>query len=399
MKDKERKELFDVYDKKQIVYFDNSACTFMPKSVCDVVDFHNRFESVNAGRGTYKLAYGVTQKVEKARERVAKFINASNNEIVFVKNTTEAINLVCLAYAKHNLAQGDEIVVSNVEHNSNFAPWLELAKQKNANLKFVQANEEGKVEKEQLEKLLTNKTKFVAINFASNTFGKVNDVYEIVKMIRKTNAKILIDASQIVAHKQIDVKKLDCDFLAFSGYKMFAPTGVGVLYAKEQLLKEANAVMFGGGMILDIENNEPEYCESPQKFEAGTLAISSIIGLGEACEFLKKITFEEVEKQEEDLKQYLFEEVSKINGVKVFNKNADLPILLFNIEGVHPHDAATFYDDEDVCVRAGNHCSHLIKDKIEDNSSLRASLNFVNNKQDIDKFVLVTKQIVKFFKG
>lgn len=391
------KQFFEIFDKQELVYFDASASTPKPKCVCDVVDFYNRYEFVNSGRGMYKLAYNVTSKVEKAREDIAKFINAESDEIIFNKNTSEGINTVALTYALQNLKKGDKIVVSQIEHNSNYLPWVMLSKKIGVRIVNCPLTKEGKITISNFKKVLDNNVKFVALNFVSNTLGYITPIKEIIKLAHKIGAKVLVDASQAICHKKIDVKDLDCDFLTFSGYKMFAPTGVGVLFSKKELLEKTEPLFYGGGMVVDFENDIVELREIPSKFEAGTLPISSILGLGQAVDFLNGIGQENIEKKESELIDYLLKKLSSVDGVEIYSIKPDLPIIIFNIKGVHAHDAVSMYDQFNICVRAGNHCAFGVNKLINQIATIRVSLAFYNTLEDIDKFVFATEQIIKFF--
>lgn len=392
------KQHFEIFDKeKDLVYFDASASTLKPKCVCDVVDFYNRFESVNSGRGLYKLAYDVTEKVDEARRKVAKFIGAQEEEIVFNKNTTEGINTVALTYASQNLKQGDKIMVSEIEHSSNYLPWIMLAKKIGAQIVNCPLDASGRILAKSFEKVMDEKVKFVALNYVSNTFGHISEIGQIIKIAHKNGAKVLVDASQAISHKKIDVKKLDCDFLTFSGYKMFAPTGIGVLFGKKELLEKTEPLFYGGGMVADFDGQTIELKELPSKFEAGTLPIASILGLGEAVDFIGKIGQDNIERKERQLTEYLLTKLSGIKGIEIYSIEPDLPIIIFNITGVHSHDAASLYDQFNVCVRAGNHCALFVNKLIKQIASIRVSLAFYNTFEDIDKFATATQEIVKFF--
>jgi cysteine desulfurase/selenocysteine lyase len=393
------KRKFDILKKKELVFFDNSASTLKPKNVCDAVDYYNRFESVNTGRGIYKLAFEVTSKLERVRQKVKDFLNAKNYDIVFVKNTSEAINLIATSHVGLLIKKDDEIIISELEHNSNYLPWLEIANKNNAKLVKVNKNDFGKITFENFVKVVTNKTKFVALNYASNTFGSVTEIEKISNYCKEKQIQILVDGSQVVSHKKVDLDELNADFFAFSGYKMFAPTGVGVLAIKSEIAKAIRPIFFGGGAVLDVQNNIIETRESPYKFEVGTHAVASIIGLGEAIDFIENIGLEKIEKYERDLTDYFIAQTKDIQGFKLYNKNTDLPIFLFNLGDLHAHDAATFYDEFNIMLRAGNHCAILAMEKLGEVSSLRASLNFVNTKKDIDKFVFATKKILKYFEN
>lgn len=391
------KKYFEIFNRQELVWFDNSASTLKPKSVCDAVDYYNRYESANSGRGIYSLAYEVTNKVEYSRQKVAKFLSCESEEIIFNKNSTEGINTVALTYAKQIINAGDKIIVSQIEHHSNYLPWVNLAKNAGAEIVFCPLDENGKITLENFESVFDKKVKFVALNYVSNTLGYIAPIKEIIALSHKMGAKVLVDASQATAHKKIDVKDLDCDFLVFSGYKMFAPTGVGVLYGKKELLEKTQPLFFGGGMVLDIDENDIVLKEVPAKFEAGTLPISSIIGLGQAVDFVETIGWEKIEKIERELLDYLLKRLSSVDGVEIYSVKPDLPIIIFNLKGVHAHDASTMYDEFNICVRAGNHCASLVNKLINQIATIRISLAFYNTFEDIDKFIFATEQIIKFF--
>ena len=390
-------EQFELLKEKELVYFDNSASTLKPKIVCDAVDYYNRYESANSGRGIYRLAFEVTSKVELAREKMAKFLSCESQEIIFTKNTTESINMIALTFAKQVVKAGDEIIVSDIEHHSNYLPWLNLAKQTGAKLIKIPLTKEGRITVENVQKVLSDKTKFVALTAVSNTFGYICPVKEIIKVAKEKGAYVLVDGSQATSHFKIDLKDWNCDFFALSGYKMFAPSGVGVLFGKKELLSQTQPLFQGGGMVLDIIEEQVTFKDLPHKFEAGTLPIADIIGLSNAIDFLQDVGFEAIEKQESQLKQYLFEELSKVKGIEIYNQTTDLPLVLFNVSDAHAHDVASMYDEFNICVRAGNHCASLVNNFLSQIATIRASLSFYNTKQEIDKFIFATKQIVKFF--
>lgn len=397
MTQEEIRNQFEILSEKELVYFDNSAMTLKPKIVSDSVDYYNRYQPFNSGRGIYRLAFEVTSKVELTREKISKFFNCKTQEVIFTKNTTEGINMIALTFAAQVVKKGDEIIVSDLEHHSNFLPWLELAKKSGAKLVKIPLTENGRITVENFKKVLTNKTKFVALNFVSNTFGYVSPMKEIIKLSKEKNAFVLVDGSQATSHFKIDIEDLNCDFFVFSGYKMFAPTGVGVLIGKQDLLNQTEPLFLGGGMVLDIIDENVTYKQLPHKLEAGTLPIGDIMGLGSAVDFIEDIGFDYIIKKEDELKAYLFKELGKLKGVEVYNADSDLPLALFNVEGVHAHDAASMYDEFNVCVRAGNHCASLVNTFLSQIATIRVSLSFYNTKVEIDKFIFATEQIVKFF--
>lgn len=397
MKEKQVRKQFTLLRNSKLIYFDNSASTLKPKSVVEAVNNYNSNLVANTGRGVYKLAYGVTELVEKTRATIAQFINANENEVVFTKNTTESLNLVAQSYALNNVKKDDEIIVSALEHHSNFLPWLDVAKRTGAKIIHLPLNKENKITLANFKKVLSNKTKIVALTYVSNVLGYITPLKEITTLAHGVGAVVVVDGAQAISHFSIDVQELDCDFLAFSGYKMFGPSGVGVLYGKYDLLKNMPPVQFGGGMVLDVQNNICEYKEVPHKFEAGTPPIGSIIGLLAAAQFMNKVGYNYILEKDKELNAYLLEQLSHIHEVEVYNKNNDVAIVSFNIKGVHAHDAATMYDQFNICVRAGSHCAQPLTEQLKQSATIRVSLSLYNTKKEIDKFIVATKEIIKFF--
>lgn len=386
--------------KDNTIYFDNSASTLKPDCVVDAVNDYNQNISTNSGRSVYKLGYKATKMVEETRQRVAEFLNCEDkDQIVFTKNTTEAINLVANGFVRYNLKKDDEIIVSELEHNSNFLPFFELSKQIGVKLVFVELSKDHKITVENFEKALSDKTKFVALTYVSNVLGYTSPVEQIVELAHQKGAKVLIDGAQAVSHFKIDLKKLDCDFFAFSGYKIFGPSGIGVLFGKSQLLENMHPTNFGGGMVLDVSKNHVEYKSAPERFEGGTLPIGSIIGLKSAIDFVESVGRFTIENQEKELTKYFYENLKKIDGVEVYGQMPDVPIFLFNIKGLHAHDVASMYDEMNICVRAGHHCAQLLMKHIGQIATVRASLCFYNTKKEIDQFLTATKKIVEFVKS
>lgn len=392
---------FAIFKKhKNLIYFDNSASTFKPKSVVSAVNYYNENLSTNSGRSVYKLGYETTCLIEKTREKIARFFKLDDLfDVVFTKNTTEAINLVANGFVKTHLKAGDEIIVSVMEHHSNLLPYLELEKQLKVKVVFVPLSKDYKITLKNFEKVLTDKTKFVALNLVSNTLGYLIDAKKIVELAHKKGAKVLLDGAQAVSHFDVDIKDLDCDFFALSGYKIYAPSGVGVLIGKKHLLSQTYPTNFGGGMVLDASFGEVEYKTSPEKFEGGTLAIGSILGLGAAIDYLESVGRLTLQTYEKKLKDYFFDKMSSLDGVELYGSNPDAPIFMFNIKGLHAHDVATMYDEYNICVRAGHHCAQNLIKTIGQVATVRASLAFYNTKEEIDTFLEATKKIVEFVKS
>ena len=358
---KKIREMFPIYKKHpNLIYLDTGATSLKPQVVLDKMNEYYINYGVNIHRGVYQLSYQATDEYEKSRQKVAKFLNAKYEEIIYTRGVTSALNLVCLTYGVSNLKPGDEVITTELEHHSSILPWQQLCKKVGAKLKYVKLNHEGRITVEEFKKVLTNKTKIVAITYVSNVMGYLTPIKEIISLAHEVGAKVIVDAAQAVPHMKIDVKDLDCDFLAFSAHKMLGPTGIGVLFGKEKLLKNLAPLEFGGDMNEEV-NLEDMVCKDlPYRFEAGTPAIAEIIGLGRAIEFIEELGYDEIHKHTEELHNYALEKLKDIKGVTIYNKSADLSIISFNINGVHPHDAATLFDENNICIRAGHHCAQLV---------------------------------------
>jgi cysteine desulfurase/selenocysteine lyase len=385
--------------KSDYIYFDTAATSLKPKPVIEAVNMYNETLSANIHRGMYFNSVKTTELYEEARGVVAKFINAKEEEIVFTRGTTSSINLVASSYGLANLKPGDEIIVSEQEHHSQFLPWQNVAKKTGAILKFVELNFEGKITIEMFKKVLSDKTKVVALNYVSNVLGYINDIKEITKLTHQKNAVIVVDAAQAIQHIKVDVLDLDVDFLAFSGHKMLGPTGVGILYGKSQHLDILEPMEFGGDMNEDVEKTESTWKKYPLKFEAGTMPIAEVIGLKEAISYLNNLGLENIHSYSMNLYQHLQNEINKIDGITVYNPNSDTGILTYNIDGVPAHDAITYYAEKNIALRSGQHCAKLIHDFLNIHSSLRVTVYFYNTKEEVDRFIEVTKEAIKYFKS
>jgi cysteine desulfurase/selenocysteine lyase len=385
--------------KNDYIYFDTAATSLKPKAVIEAVNMYNEILSANIHRGMYFNSVKTTELYEEARSVVAKFINAKEDEIVFTRGTTSSINLVAYSYGLVNLKPGDEIIVSEQEHHSQFLPWQNVAKKTGAKLRFVELNSEGKITIEMFKKVLNDKTKVVALNYVSNVLGYINDIKEIAQLTHQKNAIIVVDAAQAIQHIKVDVVDLDVDFLAFSGHKMLGPTGVGILYGKSRHLDILEPMEFGGDMNEDVEKTESTWKKSPLKFEAGTMPIAEVIGLKEAITYLENLGLENIHSYSMNLYQYLQNEISKIEGITVYNPNSDTGILTYNIDSVPAHDAITYYAEKNIALRSGQHCAKLIHDFLNIHSSLRVTVYFYNTKEEIDRFIEVTKEAIKYFKS
>lgn len=392
-----RKE-FPIYDNiPNLVYLDSGATALKPKCVLDKMNEYYSQYGVNIHRGVYALSYLATDEYDKAREIVSKFINSDFKEVVFTKNVSEALNKICLML-ENRLEENDEVITSELEHHSSVLPWMKACERRNAKLKYIPLNEEGRITIENFKKVLSNKTKVVAITLVSNVMGYLTPIKEIIDLAHEQGAIVIVDAAQAIQHFKIDVKQLDCDFLAFSGHKAMGPTGIGVLYGKKKILKTLQPIDFGGDMNEEVDLYNVEIKDIPYRFETGTPAIAEAIGLGKALEFITQLGLENIHSYEKELHNYALEKLSEIKGVTIYNKTSDVGIISFNIDGVHPHDAATFFDEASICLRAGHHCAQLITKWLKCVGTLRASFYIYNTYEDVDKFIEVVKQTVDFFK-
>ncbi len=380
-----------------LVYLDSAASSLKPNRVIDKVEHYNRSIGVNVHRGVYNLSYQATDLYEVARGNVAKFINAKFNEIVFTRGCSSALNLVASSYGEDNINEGDEVIVSELEHHSNLIPWQKLCERKNAKLVYIPLTKEGRITVDNFKTVLTNNTKIVALNHVSNVMGFETPIKEIIELSHNVNAIVVVDGAQATPHMNVDVKELDCDFYAFSGHKMCAPTGIGALYGKFSLLQKMNPIEFGGDMADIVTKDNTTYKDAPYKFEAGTPIISGAIGLGEACLYLKEIGLDNIKSHEIKLANLCLDKLKDIEGVSVYNENSNSGIITFNIDNVHPHDAASVFDKNNVCLRAGHHCAQPITTFLGQLSTLRISFYFYNTINDVNEFINSVKEVVEFF--
>ncbi len=369
-----------------LVFLDNSSTTFKPACVLDVIKQYYEYETSNSHRGDYDLCYNADQRILHVREEVASFINAkSSNEIVFTNGTTSSLNLVAYGYAAKHLHEGDEILIDEGEHASNILPWYVVAKQTGATVKFIPLDKEGKVTLENLKKELTHHTKIVSLAHVTNVLGHVLPVKEVAKAIHEVGAIFSLDGAQSVPHMKIDVQDLDCDFLSFSGHKMCGPTGIGVLYGKYELLEDMNPYLVGGGM-----NDKFNACglftllPPPTRFEAGTINIEGIYGLGAAIKYLNDIGMDEINKHEKELKKYAIEKIKETNNAIIYNENSESGIVTFNIKDVFAQDAATFLNSKGIACRSGQHCAKALNEFLGTPATVRASFYIYTTKEDID---------------
>ncbi|AAT05150.1 cysteine desulfurase [Listeria monocytogenes] len=388
-------------NEKPLAYLDNAATSQKPKQVIEALTHYYEFDNANVHRGVHTLAARATDAYEAARGKVAKFIHAREvAEIIFTRGTTSAINLVVDSYAEANIEAGDEIVISYLEHHSNLIPWQQLAKRKGAVLKYIELEEDGTISVEQAKKTIGEKTKIVALAHVSNVLGTITPMKEIAAIAHQFGAVILVDGAQAVPHMEVDVVDLDADFYAFSGHKMMAPTGIGALYGKRELLDAMEPTEFGGEMIDFVELYDSTWKELPWKFEAGTPIIGGAIALGAAIDYLAEVGLANIHAHEQALASYAIEEMSKIEGITIYGpKDASkrCGLVTFNLEGAHPHDIATILDEDGIAIRAGHHCAQPLMKWLDVSSTARASFYIYNTKEEIDALIDGLKLTKEYF--
>ena len=395
------KDEFPILQERKISYLDSGATTQKPQCVIDAIESYYKECNANPHRGAYSLSIEATEKYESTREKIAKFINAKNREeIIFSKNATESLNLIAYSYGLDNLKKDDEVVLSIMEHHSNLVPWQYVTKKTNSKLKFMYINKAYELSKEEIESKITDKTKVVGITHVSNVLGTINNVKEIIKYAHKKGAVVIVDASQSIPHMKIDVQDLDADFLVFSGHKMFAPLGIGVLYGKKELLNKMTPFLMGGDMIEYVYEQNTTFAPLPNKFEAGTQNVEGVIGLGSAIDYIEKIGYKEIQNVEEAITKYAVNELSKLDFLELYitpHLENHSTVISFNIKGVHPHDVASILDSNGVCVRSGNHCAQPLLRYLGMDSTCRASFSIYNTKGDVDNLVEALKKAYKMF--
>ncbi|AGX06070.1 MULTISPECIES: cysteine desulfurase [Bacillaceae] len=376
---------------RPLVYLDSAATSQKPVQVIEALNEYYRGYNSNVHRGVHTLGTKATDAYEGAREKARKFINArSIEEVIFTSGTTSALNMVASSYGGDNLSEGDEIVITYMEHHSNIIPWQQAAKRAGAVLKYVPLQEDGTISLEDVRKTVTSNTKIVSIMMVSNVLGVMNPIKDIARIAHENGAIMVVDGAQAAPHMKVDVQDLDCDFLAFSGHKMCGPTGIGVLYGKKQLLENMEPVLFGGEMIDFVDLYDSTWKELPWKFEAGTPIIAGAIGLGAAIDFLQEVGLENIEAHEHRLAAYAMEKMSSVEGMTIYGpKNAGerAGLVTFNLDDVHPHDVATVLDAEGIAVRAGHHCAQPLMKWLKASATARASFYLYNTEEDIDKLV------------
>ncbi len=399
------KQDFPIFNQKindeTLVYLDNAATSQIPKFVEEKVRDFNEKERANVHRGVHALGLRATNQYESSRQKVANFIGANNaKEVIFISGCTDSLNLVAASFGEQNIQAGDEILVSIMEHHSNLLPWQQLAKRKQAKLNFIEINSDGLLDIENLKSKINSKTKIVALTHVSNVLGTINPIKELTDLAHEKGAIVVVDGAQAVGHFPIDVAELNVDFYAFSGHKMFAPTGIGVLYGKKDLLDKMLPYRLGGEMIANVTREGATWAEVPYKFEAGTPNIAGAIGLGAAIDYLQSLDFELIQKHEQELTSYALEKLKNVSGLTIYGpqkSNGRIGVISFNLKNIHPHDLATALDLDGIEVRAGHHCAQPLMASLDTESTVRASLSIYNTKDDIDKLVSSLHEAKEFF--
>lgn len=382
---------------KQLVYLDNAATSQKPKQVIQAITDYYTGYNANIHRSIHELGEEATEKYEESRKKVSDFISANlPEEIIFTKNSTESLNL--LAYSlTAQLKKGDEIVISQLEHHSNFVPWQQLAKQRGLKLKFIEINKNIELDKESIKKNITKNTKIVSIGHVSNAIGTINPVEEITKIAHENGALMVVDGSQSVPHMPVDVQKINSDFYVFTGHKMLGPTGIGVLYGKKELLESMRPFLYGGEMINEVKFTDTTFNKLPWKFEAGTMNIAEAVGLGAAVDYLQKIGMEKIQNHDRELVNYAMEKIKKVDGITVYGPKERCPILSFNIKGVHAHDVSQILDSEGIAIRSGHHCCMPLMSVLKIPATARASFYLYNTEEEVDKFIEALGKVKKVF--
>ena len=397
----EIKKDFPLLENRNIAYLDSGATTQKPKEVIEAIKKYYENSNANPHRGAYSLSIEATEQYENTRTKIAEFINAKHREeIIFSKNATESLNLIAYSYGMDNLKKDDEVVISIMEHHSNLVPWQKVTKATGSKLNYMYINDNYEISDEEIESKITDKTKIVGITHVSNVLGTINNVKKIIKYAHKKGAVVIVDASQSIPHMKIDVQDLDADFLVFSGHKMLAPLGIGVLYGKREILNNMTPFLMGGDMIEYVYEQETTFAPLPNKFEAGTQNVEGVIGLGAAIDYIQKIGYDKIQEKENEIISYARQELSKLDYLTLYltpNAQNHSSVISFNIKGVHPHDVASILDSENVCVRSGNHCAQPLMRFLGIDSTCRASFYFYNSKEDVDRLVFALNKAYKMF--
>ncbi len=392
-----------VRDGKPLVYLDNASTTQKPNQVIDAISDYYKNHNANVHRAVYALAEESTEAYEKTREKISKFLNIKNKEeVIFVRGTTEAINLVAYSWGRQNIKKGDIIVTTEYEHHSNIVPWQLLAKEKGAKLEYIGINDNGELILDHLDSYLkTGKVKLVTFSQMSNVLGTISNSEEIIKRCKKAGVKTLVDGAQSVPHMKVDIEKLDCDFFAFSAHKMLGPTGVGVLWVRKEILETMPPFHGGGDMIREVHKYETTWNDLPYKFEAGTPNIADVIGFSAAIDYLSNIGMDAIRQHEIDLTKYALEKMSQVKGITIYGVKDILNrggVISFNFHDVHPHDVATIIDREGIAVRSGHHCAQVLMERLNVAATNRASFYIYNTKEDVDKLIKSLEKVSELYK-
>lgn len=396
------RKLFPILDQEvnghPLVYLDSAASSQKPISVIEAVKQYYEHDNANVHRGVHTLGSRATDAYEGAREKVARFINAKRSEeIIFTRGTTTALNLVASSYARANCKEGDEIVITPMEHHSNLIPWQQAAKATGATLKYIPLQPDGTINLADVESIITDRTKVVSMTYVSNVLGVVNPVKQVAEIAHRHGAVMVVDGAQSAPHMKVDVQDLDCDFYAFSGHKMCAPTGIGVLYGKKAILNNMEPIEYGGEMIDDVGLYDSTWKEIPYRFEGGTPIIAGAVGLGAAIDFLTEIGMNEIENHEHQLTAYAMERLAEIEGLTIYGPQKRAGLVTFNLDDVHPHDVATVLDAQGIAIRAGHHCCQPLMRWLEASSTARASFYLYNTEEDVDRLVKGLIQTKEYF--
>ena len=395
------KKDFPIFENKNIAYLDSGATAQKPKMVIDRIEKFYENSNANPHRGAYSLSIEATFQYEATREKIAKFINAkSHEEIIFSKNASESLNLIAYSYGLDNLKKDDDVVISIMEHHSNLVPWQFVTQKTGSNLKYMYINDQFEISEDEIKEKITDNTKIVGITHVSNVTGTINNVKEIIKYAHKKGAVVIVDASQSIPHMKIDVQDLGADFLVFSGHKMLAPLGIGVLYGKKELLNKMKPFLMGGDMIEYVYEQKTTFASLPNKFEAGTQNVEGVVGLGAAIDYIESIGYDKIYEHDKELVEYAREKLEKLDYLDLYmtpNRENHSAVISFNIKGVHPHDVASILDSMGVCVRSGNHCAQPLMRFLGIDSTCRASFYIYNTKEDVDKLVIAIEKAYKMF--
>ena len=386
---------------KPLVYLDSANSSQKPKVVIDRISNFYETEYSNVGRSVHSLAIKATNRFESTRDLVKKYINAAHREeIIFTKGATEAINLVASTYGKKYINKGDEILITELEHHSNYVPWHFIRSEKGAVIKFAPVNKDGDVEIDEIKKLISNKTKIIAITHISNVTGAVLPIKQIVDLAKEKNIPVLIDGTQGAPHSHIDMQNIECDFYAVSCHKMYGPNGLGILYIKKKWLEDLPPYQGGGGMINEVMKEDITFAESPAKFEPGTMQTAEVVSFAESINFIEKLGIKNIASHENEVLEYGLETLRKNNSINIIgNPKNRGSVLCFTLKNIHPHDIATILDDDGVAIRAGHHCCQILHEKLGLPATARASIGVYNDKDDIDKLSEAIKKCQKVFQG